>query len=54
MRVNGDEVLNLRHLRHLLFSARTPYIRLEMEDDRLIVLDRWGVVSGWLGCVLVR
>ena len=45
LRVNGEEVLNLRHLRALLSSAAGPYIRLDLEDDRIIVLDRWEVID---------
>jgi hypothetical protein len=40
LRVNGEEVLNLRHLRRLLASCASPYMRLDLEDDRIIVLDR--------------
>jgi hypothetical protein len=40
LRVDGVDVLNLRHLRELLRGARGRYIRVDMEDDRLVVLDR--------------
>ncbi len=56
-RVNGVEVLNLKHLKELLEdtsssssnssngNGRLPggeaFVRLELEDDRVIVLNRW-------------
>ncbi|GBF95989.1 protease Do-like mitochondrial [Raphidocelis subcapitata] len=40
LRVDGTEVLNLRHLRQLLRGAGGRYIRIDMEDDRMVVLDR--------------
>lgn len=55
--MNGEEVLNLSHLRRLLAECQQPYIRLDLEDDRIIVLDRWGgrwpgVRAGGVGEVL--
>lgn len=40
LRVNGEEVVNLKHLKSLLSTATGPYIRLDLEDDRIIVLDK--------------
>lgn len=40
LRVDGAEVLNLRHLKRLLARAPGPFVRLDLEDDRLIVLDK--------------
>ena len=40
LRVNGAPVHNLRQLKRLLSNPKgAPFLKLEMEDDRVIVLD---------------
>jgi hypothetical protein len=40
LRVNGQPLLNLAHLRGAIAATPGPYVRLDLEDDRIIVLDK--------------
>ncbi|GLI61623.1 hypothetical protein VaNZ11_004041 [Volvox africanus] len=40
LRVNGVEVLNLSHLKELVAGASEGFVRFELEDERIMVVDR--------------
>ncbi|RDX77328.1 Protease Do-like 10, mitochondrial, partial [Mucuna pruriens] len=39
LKVNGTEIDNLRHLSQLVESCNTEFLRLDLDDDRVIVLN---------------
>jgi hypothetical protein len=40
LRVNGTPLLNLAHLKELISTCKEDYVRLDLEDDRIIMLDK--------------
>ncbi|KAG2444359.1 hypothetical protein HXX76_001115 [Chlamydomonas incerta] len=40
LRVNGTEVLNLGHLKELVEGSAERFVRFELEDERVMVVDR--------------
>ncbi|GIM10261.1 hypothetical protein Vretimale_14052 [Volvox reticuliferus] len=40
LRVNGMEVLNLSHLKELVENSSERFVRFELEDERIMVVDR--------------
>jgi len=40
LRVNGTPLLNLAHLKELITNCKEDYVRLDLEDDRIIMLDK--------------
>ena len=40
LRVNGSPLLNLAHLKELITNCKEDYVRLDLEDDRIIMLDK--------------
>ncbi len=47
--MNGTEVLNLAHLKELVEGAEgrgSRFVRFELEDERVMVVDRWGACCG--------
>ncbi|KAL2335785.1 hypothetical protein Fmac_016998 [Flemingia macrophylla] len=39
LKVNGTEIDNLEHLRQLIESCNTEFLRIDLDDDRVIVLN---------------
>lgn len=40
LRVNGADVVNLKHLKQLIHGCTEQHIWIDLEDDRVIVLNR--------------
>lgn len=40
--MNGTEVLHLAHLKELVEGAADRFVRFELEDERVMVVERWG------------
>lgn len=47
LRVNGEEVLNVRHLRDLVEESTEDFIKMELEDDRVMYFDRKEGHQSW-------
>lgn len=39
MKVNGTEIDNLEHLRQLVQNCNAEFLRIDLDDDRVIVLN---------------